>query len=192
MPSLIEFNGESNYDRRFRGNVEFQGEYVARRKPRWLVAGKLAVVLFVIGFAYILALRHIDFPPLQLTAIYFGAVLLYCGIAYVVRPNPNDMNMGWGGGLMNDPIQYSDNINRGLRNLECLLQPGQLATEAVLDLLNLCGWHEALHLEDSESQESAPPEHRYPEPRDEQPYELPPAASPTTGRVLPPDRFDRT
>jgi len=184
MFSFTEFHGESEYDRRQRGTLEFQGEYVARRKPAWLVLGKLAVILFVIGFVYVLALRHIDYPALQLTAVYFGIVLLYCGLAYVVRPNPNHMNVGWFGGLMNDPTQYSDNINRGLRDLECLLQPGQIATEAVFDLLILFGAHQA-HEPPQEADNHA----GYSVPL--QTLELPPAASPTTGRVLAPDRFDQ-
>lgn len=181
MPSFLEFSGESEYDRRHRGSIEFQGEYVAQRKPAWLVVGKIAMVLLVVGFAYVLALMHIDFPAWKITVVYFGVVLAYCGIAYLVRPNPNGMNMGWGGGLMNDSTQYSDNINRGLRDLECLLQPGQLAVESVFDLHILCGLHRAY------------------EPPEEPDYEqitgvsgipLPPPVSPTTGRTLSPDRFD--
>lgn len=181
MPNFYEFSGESDYDRRQRGTIEIQGDYVARRKPAWLVVGKLAMVLFVVGFAYALALMHIDYPAWKITVVYFGAVLAYCGSAYLVRPNANYMNMGWGGGLINDPTQYSDNINRGLRDLECVLQPGQLAVESVLDLLILCGIHRAY------------------EPPEEDDYEpmhgvagapLPPPVSPTTGRTLSPDRFD--
>jgi hypothetical protein len=181
MPSFCEFSGESDYDRRQRGTIENQGDYVARRKPAWLVLGKLAMVLFVVGFAYALALRHIDWPAWKISAVYFGVLLAYCGIAYLVRPNPNDMNMGWGGGLINDPTQYSDNINRGLRDLECVLQPGQLAVESFFDLLILCGMHRAYE----------PPE----EQELEQTYGLSgtpiaPPVSPTTGRTLSPDRFD--
>ena len=180
MPSFIEFSGESEYDRRQRGTVEIQGDYVARRKPAWLVVGKLATVLFVVGFAYILALKHIDWPAWKITAIYFGVVLAYCGVAYLVRPNANYMNMGWGGGMMNDPTQYSDNINRGLRDLECVLQPGQLAVESVLDLLILCGMHRAYE----------PPEAADYEQTHGIGVPLPPPVSPTTGRTLSPDRFD--
>jgi hypothetical protein len=143
MWNWTELQGESDYDRRQRGTIEFQGEYVARRKPWWLVVGKLAVIALVIGFVYSLVLRHIDYPPLPLSALFFGGLMIYCGLAYVIRPNPNDMNMGWFGGLTNDPTQYSDDINRGLRNLECLVQPGQLVVEAVLDLLILCDLHQA-------------------------------------------------
>jgi hypothetical protein len=181
MPSFIEFSGESEYDRRQRGTIELQGDYVAQRKPAWLVVGKLAMVLIVVGFAYALALMHIDYPAWKITAIYFGVVLAYCGVAYLVRPNANYSNMGWGGGMMNDPTQYSDNINRGLRDLECVLQPGQLAVESVLDLFIYCGLHRAYE----------PPE----EPDYEQTHgvagvPLSPPVSPTTGRTLSPDRFD--
>jgi hypothetical protein len=188
MFSFTEFRGESDYDRRHRGTIEIQGEYVARRKPAWLVVGKLAIAMFVIGFAYALCLIHIDYPGWKTSVVFFGVLLLYCGIAYMVRPNPNDMNMGWGGGLMNDPTQYSDNINRGLRDLECILQPGQLVTESVLDLFILLSWHRAYEPPEEPTETEALASLRE-TPLDGTP--LPPPASPTTGRTLAPDRFDR-
>src|SRR5215213_1358970 len=103
MFSFTELRGESEYDRRHRGSIEIQGDYVARRKPAWLVVGKLAIAMLVIGFAYALCLIHIHYPGWKVSAVFFGVLLLYCGLAYVIRPNPNDMNMGWFGGAMNDP-----------------------------------------------------------------------------------------
>jgi hypothetical protein len=47
--------------------------------------------------------------------------------------------MGWFGGLSNDPTQYSDNINRFLWNLHCLLGPGRFAAETLLDTCVLAG-----------------------------------------------------
>ena len=181
MPSYYEFSGESDYDRRQRGTIEIQGEYVARLKPAWLVVGKLATVLFVVGFAYALAITKIDYPAWKTSAIFFGVVLAYCGIAFLVRPNPNYMNMGWGGGMVNDPTQYSDNINRGLRDLECLLQPGQLAVESFLDLFILCGMHRAYE---------PPAEGDLEQVRGISGTPLAPPVSSTTGRTLSPDRFD--
>src|SRR4029079_9732308 len=102
MFSFTELHGESEYDRRHRGTIEIQGEYVARRKPAWLVVGKLATVLFVVGFAYFLCLKRIDSPAWKIIVIYFGVVLAYCGIAFLIRPNANYSNMGWCGGMMND------------------------------------------------------------------------------------------
>jgi hypothetical protein len=181
MPSFYEFSGESDYDRRQRGTIEIHADYIARRKPAWLVVGKLATVLLVVGFAYFLAITKIDYPAWKTSVVYFGVVLLYCGIAYLVRPNPNYMNMGWGGGLMNDPTQYSDNINRGLRDLECLLQPGQLATESVLDMFILLGLHRAYEPPEEQNAEQA---------RGVSGTPIAPPVSPTTGRVLSADRFD--
>ena len=43
-----------------------------------------------------------------------GGMLIYTGIAFFFRPEPNTDNLGWGGGLGNDPFQTSDNVNRFL------------------------------------------------------------------------------
>jgi hypothetical protein len=49
--------------------------------------------------------------------------LTYVGIAFFVRPEPNPDNMGFLGGMCNDPTRYTDNISRGLWNAHCLLDP---------------------------------------------------------------------
>jgi hypothetical protein len=47
--------------------------------------------------------------------------------------------MGLGGGLMNDPFQSSDNVNRILWKLSCCLAPGRFTAETFLDLCVLAG-----------------------------------------------------
>lgn len=144
MFSFTELGYESENDRKQRGTIELQGDYFAPKKSLWFVAAKLAALVLVVGFVYALVVRHVDFPIAKLTAIYFGILFIYCGLAYFIRPRANDSNLGMLGGMVDDPTQYSDDINRNLLNLEMFLQPGQVATETVLDFLNLLGIHEAI------------------------------------------------
>ena len=66
-------------------------------------------------------------------------MIVYTLIAFVIRPEPNTDNMGWGGGLANDPFQASDNVNRFLWKAHCVLGPGRFTAETFLDTCLLVG-----------------------------------------------------
>ena len=70
----------------------------------------------------------------MLATIIVIAVLvsLYTVAGYYIRPEPDTDNLGWFGGLMNDPFQYKDNINRQLLFLMVLLLPGRALAEGVI------------------------------------------------------------
>jgi hypothetical protein len=70
-------------------------------------------------------------------AITGAATCVYTVIAFFFRPEPNTDNMGWGGGMGNDPFQSSDNVNRFLWRLSCILGPGRFTAEAILDVFAL-------------------------------------------------------
>jgi hypothetical protein len=78
-------------------------------------------------------------PVWQAIAAVAGVMMLYTGIAFFFRPEANTDNMGWVGGGMNDPAQYSDNINRFLWNLHMALGPGRFTAETLLDTCVLLG-----------------------------------------------------
>ena len=123
------------------GTIEINDQYVTRRKPAWLVLLKLTglavMVAVAVGLAYP-SLRQM-LPPLQSAAVIAGVILIYSGVAFFFRPEPNTDNLGYCGGGMNDPTKISDDINRGLRDLHMLLGPGRFASETLLDLCVLLG-----------------------------------------------------
>ena len=45
------------------------------------------------------------------------AMFVYVGLAFFLRPEPDGDNMGWCGGVLDDPFHYSDDINRLLFGL---------------------------------------------------------------------------
>jgi hypothetical protein len=123
------------------GTIEINDQYVTRRKPAWLVLLKvlgLAVMIAAgVGLAYP-SLRQV-LPPLQSAAVIAGVILIYSGLAFFFRPEPCMENLGYCGGLANDPFKYSDNLNRGLWDLHVWLGPGRFASETLLDVCVLCG-----------------------------------------------------
>ncbi len=121
------------------GKVRLNTFYETRKKPGWLILLKLLglVAMTVVGFLLLMPL--IPLPLWQSMAIVSGVILIYVGIAFFVRPEPNGDNLGWFGGMMNDPLHFSDNLNRALWNAHCLLGPGRFIAETILDCSTLLG-----------------------------------------------------
>jgi hypothetical protein len=138
MVGWYEVVGEKTSDRE-RGTLEVSAQYEHVRRPAWLVLLKLLGVLAMFAVGYGLLLPSLPLPLWQSIAAATGAILIYVGVAFFVRPDPNSDNMGWAGGLVNDPLQYSDNINRTLWNLHCLLGPGRFIAGTFLDAGMLWG-----------------------------------------------------
>jgi len=133
MFSYHEFAGQASYHKT--GEIQVNEHYYTRVKPVWLISLKLLGLAAMVAVAYAIAIPSlISYLPLwQAVVLVAGVMLVYTGIAFFVRPEPNTDNMGIAGGLANDPFQYSDNINRWLWNLHCLLGPGRFASETLLD-----------------------------------------------------------
>lgn len=55
-----------------------------------------------------------------------GGLSLYVWVSYRVSAKPNYANLGWWGGLLDNPFRSSDNVNRWLLYLQWLLVPGKL------------------------------------------------------------------
>jgi hypothetical protein len=141
MFSLTELRGQSSLLHKS-GTVEINTEYSAHRKPVWLVLLKMLGVIGMVAVGAAIAvptLLEYKFPLWHAVVITAGGMLIYIGIAFFLRPEPNTDNLGWGGGMANDPFQYSDNINRFLWNLHCVLGPGRFTAETLLDLCVLVG-----------------------------------------------------
>jgi len=141
MFSLTEMRGQSALLHKS-GTVEINTEYCTHRKPAWLVFLKLLGVAAMVAVGAAIAvptLLEYDFPLWQAVAITAGGMFIYTGIAFFFRPEPNTDNLGWGGGLGNDPFQSSDNINRFLWKAHCVLGPGRFTAETLLDTCVLFG-----------------------------------------------------
>jgi|EndMetStandDraft_3_1072993.scaffolds.fasta_scaffold274698_2 hypothetical protein len=141
MFSLLEFQGQSSQLHKS-GTIEINTEYHAARKPIWLIALKLLGVAAMVGVGAAIAiptLLELNFPLWQAIVITAGGMMVYTGIAFFFRPDPNTDNLGWGGGGMNDPFQYSDNINRFLWRAHCVLGPGRFTAETLLDICAFFG-----------------------------------------------------
>ncbi len=120
------------------GSIEINTQYEPQ-KSAILVFLKLLglTVLFGVGFAILLP--SLPFAYWQSVVLALGIILMYVGVAFFVRPEADTENLGWLAGLADDPLHYSDDLNRGLLFLHMLLGPGRFISGTILDVFALCG-----------------------------------------------------
>jgi hypothetical protein len=138
MISWHEFLGE-RIDPRGIGEVRLNTFHETRKKPVWLVLIKLLGAAAMLAAGYALLLPLSPWPLGRSILVVSGILMIYLGLAFFVHPQPDGDNMGWLGGFFNDPTHYSDNINRLLWKLHCLLGPGRFLSETLLDCCTLVG-----------------------------------------------------
>ena len=99
-----------------------------------LLTGVLSLGLLGLPFALV---------PWQPDAAYIarsiGGILAlevgYLLAGYFLRPSPDSSNLGWCGGVVDNPFRISDDINRALLFLSIILIPGRLLAIGVVDLI---------------------------------------------------------
>jgi hypothetical protein len=84
-------------------------------------------------------LLELEFPLVQACAFTGIGMIVYTAVAFFFRPEANTDNLGFGGGMANDPFQYGDNVNRILWRAHCLLGPGRFTADTFLDVCVLVG-----------------------------------------------------
>jgi hypothetical protein len=132
--SYLEWWGES-IQRQPRGSLEFSGQYQPGLRPLWLILLKWLGVWAMVAVGFGIALPSLLplLPLWKAIAMSGGLMLIYCGLAFFCRPEPNMENLGWSAGFMDDPTQISDDINRSLWSLHCFLGPGRFVTSTLLE-----------------------------------------------------------
>ena len=113
---------------------DFHGEEPPRQtRPRWVLILRAAIGLAMIAAPLVIASVGAPFSlgHVGLVAMF---LVVYLGLAYYLRPTPDYSNMGWLGGVIDDPFRYSDDVNRFLWFLKLVLWPGRFATTSIVDL----------------------------------------------------------
>jgi hypothetical protein len=108
-----------------------------KQRPFWVTFGFLLSIA-VLGIPFYLA----DFPVhwQQQWDLYLGIILgemAYLIVGFLFQPQPDTDDMGWLGGLVNNPLRITDDINRFLYILKILLLPGRLMARAILNFITL-------------------------------------------------------
>ena len=154
MPSWMEWMGEEHNPGEM-GAITFRFGAPPRRSSSATLIS-LVITLAVLGVAYHALFTYM--LPLTGRVVMWTAIvsLIYLAIAYVFRPEPSRENLGWFGGMIDNPFRYSDDINRSLLWVSILLWPGRAAGDALVGaiLLPFRTGDEGLTTEDTENTES--------------------------------------
>lgn len=105
--------------------------------PFWVLLGFI-VALVALGIPFYLA----NFPTQwQENWILYAGIgigeMIYLMVAFLIQPEPDTSDMGWFGGLINNPFRITDNFNRFLLFLKIMLLPGRLIAQAILNFMAL-------------------------------------------------------
>ena len=99
---------------------------------------KLTLAVAAIGVADYFIFTYAVPPSLRNIAIASGFHLVYLAVAYWIRPEADESDLGLFGPLIDDPFSTSDDSNRALLFIQALLIPGQLTVDAVLFFMKRC------------------------------------------------------
>jgi hypothetical protein len=122
------------------GGIRLNTFYETRKKSLWLISLKSLALVLMIAAGFAVTVPWIPMALWKSSTLVAGIMLMYVGLAFFVRPEANENNLGLLGGLVNDPLHYSDNLNRALWQAHCLLGPGRFAAGTVLDISTLLGF----------------------------------------------------
>ncbi|MBI1246533.1 hypothetical protein GC197_01665 [bacterium] len=139
--SMYEFWSESGNPGSM-GCIDINTDHIAQRSV-WVVMFKVFVATIMTAGLF--------WVPYHFLPIYFPItgwhvigtptilVLLYLGISFFVIPRPDTDNLGWMGGMANDPFKYTDDWNRSLVSLNHTLAPGRFIAGTILDVACMAG-----------------------------------------------------
>ncbi len=98
----------------------------------WLVAGGLVAGLYYVVF-HVLEAE----PTANNIGAFFTVLAVYSALGYLIRPQVDRENLGWLGGLVNNPFTFRDNVERWKLQWLILLFPGRIIGGAVVGLFRL-------------------------------------------------------
>ncbi|MFZ5829084.1 MAG: hypothetical protein ACOY3P_03315 [Planctomycetota bacterium] len=130
--NFIEWWGES-IDPGGQGHVAV-GEEHEPCPYLWLVWLRFVFVVLALPALWIVAVTHVPLPLWQSVAVVLGGTLIYVAVSYLFDPQPDAENLGWAGGMVDNPMRISDDWNRGLLLVKILLGPGRFVAESLIDI----------------------------------------------------------
>jgi hypothetical protein len=121
--------------------VEYGRGYKSRAPAAFKILKFLVFNGFVgIGLYYLyteVLVVHFRDSLIQALGVTGSVLFLYVLLAYMFRPKLPADNMGWFGGLIDDPTRISDDYNRMVFFFSLLLLPGRLVGESIVDVWEL-------------------------------------------------------
>jgi hypothetical protein len=100
----------------------------------------ILIIKTFLSLAIIVGFYYIAFgTSFQIKEIltFIASMIIYCTAGYYIMPKPDYSNLGWLGGLINNPFRISDNFNRILVFIKVILLPGRLISITVYSWITI-------------------------------------------------------
>lgn len=120
---LFEWWGES-VNPGPRGGIEIEGRSQDLPTPGIIWTCLIVSMAGLIGFFYLL-FGYLVAPTLLNLGITLIVTGFYLLMAHFVHPQADTSNLGYLGGMIDDPFRWSDDWNRTLLGLNLMLLPGR-------------------------------------------------------------------
>ena len=91
----------------------------------WVILGWVYSVCFVAG-PYVALLIYLPDVEMWVHYTYWAVMVLWLMAAAALDPSPDMSELGWAGGLINNPFSYEDDINRNKLLLALILIPAKM------------------------------------------------------------------
>jgi len=133
--SLLEWMGEAYSPGPIGGFAK--GPRGTKQPSRVVVIICAVISLALLGLEVFLV--HSIAPELEIDGwlVVAGITLVYLIAGYFIHPKPDTSNLGWAGGLIDNPFRISDDLNRTLLFLKILLFPGRFVSESIARMVRL-------------------------------------------------------
>jgi hypothetical protein len=69
--------------------------------------------------------------------LFVAVIAGYSAVGYFILPKPDYSNIGWFGGVFDNPFKISDDVNRMLVFVMIILMPGRLISTTILSWIDL-------------------------------------------------------
>lgn len=129
---LIEFIGELIRPGKM-GTVDITKGKKERRIGMLMIKTILSIVIVAAPYYMIYGISF----HLKEFLLFVVVMAIYSAAGYFVSPKPDYSNVGWFGGIFDNPFKVSDDVNRILIFIMIILMPGRLVSTTVLSWIDL-------------------------------------------------------
>lgn len=103
------------------------------KPPRkWLIWLAVVIGWLVLGVAFYWVFQDLFHEETKSILVKLGNLALYILTGHFVTAKPNYTNVGWLGGVIDNPFRISDDYNRWLVFIEVILLPGKLMAYSLI------------------------------------------------------------
>ncbi|MBN8823467.1 MULTISPECIES: hypothetical protein [unclassified Spirosoma] len=99
---------------------------------KWLIWVAIGIGLILVGISLYTVFYNLGYAGFRAVFVKLCFLTIYVLISHVVTATPDYTNVGWFGGLIDNPFRISDDYNRWLIYIQVILLPGKLMAYSLI------------------------------------------------------------